>query len=323
MEVFKKVKVYDFVKYSSYGLVVSIVLIIASFVLLGVKGFSLGIDFAGGSVVQLQYNKDAPLAEIRELLAKDERFKNSQVSEFGSKQEVLLKIPYIPTGVNEDMAQDIITLLKPSGDFELRRLDSVGPKVGDELKQNGIIALTLALVAMMIYISFRYEWRFSLAGVLALIHDVVIVSGVVILAGVDFNLDVLAALLTLIGYSINDTIIIFDRIREQMLIKRQKDMRYVINEAVSRTLSRTLLTSLTVFFVVLTLYLFGGEIIVGFSLPMLAGVIVATCSSIFVAPRLAMMFGFSLEEYYQKEAKKLKCKEEKKRLREMYEKGRL
>ena len=323
MEVFKKVKVYDFVKYSSYGLVISLVLILASFVLLGVKGFNLGIDFAGGSVVQLQYSKDAPLAQIRELLAKDERFKNSQVSEFGSKQEVLLKIPYIPTGVNEDMAQDIITLLKPSGDFELRRLDSVGPKVGDELKQNGIIALTLALVAMMIYISFRYEWRFSLAGVLALMHDVIIVSGVVILVGVDFNLDVLAALLTLIGYSINDTIIIFDRIREQMLIKRQKDMRYVINEAVSCTLSRTLLTSLTVFFVVLTLYLFGGEIIVGFSLPMLVGVIVATCSSIFFAPRLAVMFGFSLEEYYQKEAVKLKRKEEKKRLREMYEKGRL
>ncbi len=323
MEVFKKVKVYDFVKYSSYGLVISLVLILASFVLLGVKGFNLGIDFAGGSVVQLQYSKDAPLAQIRELLSYDERFKNSQVSEFGSKQEVLLKIPYIPTGVNEDMAQDIITLLKPSGDFELRRLDSVGPKVGDELKQNGIIALTLALVAMMIYISFRYEWRFSLAGVLALMHDVIIVSGVVILVGVDFNLDVLAALLTLIGYSINDTIIIFDRIREQMLIKRQKDMRYVINEAVSCTLSRTLLTSLTVFFVVLTLYLFGGEIIVGFSLPMLVGVIVATCSSIFVAPRLAVMFGFSLEEYYQKEATKLKRKEEKKRLREMYEKGRL
>lgn len=323
MEVFKKVKVYDFVKYSSYGLVISLVLILASFVLLGVKGFNLGIDFAGGSVVQLQYSKDAPLAQIRELLSYDERFKNSQVSEFGSKQEVLLKIPYIPAGVNEDMAQDIITLLKPSGDFELRRLDSVGPKVGDELKQNGIIALTLALVAMMIYISFRYEWRFSLAGVLALMHDVIIVSGVVILVGVDFNLDVLAALLTLIGYSINDTIIIFDRIREQMLIKRQKDMRYVINEAVSCTLSRTLLTSLTVFFVVLTLYLFGGEIIVGFSLPMLVGVIVATCSSIFVAPRLAIMFGFSLEEYYQKEATKLKRKEEKKRLREMYEKGRL
>lgn len=202
-------------------------------------------------------------------------------------------------------------------------MDSVGPKVGDELKKNGIIVLTLALVAMMVYISFRYEWRFSLAGVLALVHDVIIVSGAVILANVDFNLDVLAALLTIIGYSINDTIIIFDRIREQMLIKRQKDMKYVINEAVSCTLSRTLLTSLTVFFVVLTLYLFGGEIIVGFSLPMLVGVIVATCSSMFVAPRLALLFGFNLDEYYQKEANKLKKQEEKKRLRAMYEQGRL
>lgn len=323
MEIFKKVKVYDFVKYSSYGLVISSILIIVSFVLLGLKGFNLGIDFAGGSIVQLQYTRAAPLPQIRELLTQDDRFKNSQVSEFGSKEEVLLKIPYTPSEANEDISKDIVTLLEPSGSFELRRVDSVGPKVGDELKKNGIIALTLALVAMMVYISFRYEWRFSLAGVLALVHDVIIVSGAVILANVDFNLDVLAALLTIIGYSINDTIIIFDRIREQMLIKRQKDMKYVINEAVSCTLSRTLLTSLTVFFVVLTLYLFGGEIIVGFSLPMLVGVIVATCSSMFVAPRLALLFGFNLDEYYQKEANKLKKQEEKKRLRAMYEQGRL
>ncbi|WP_295700110.1 protein translocase subunit SecF [uncultured Helicobacter sp.] len=323
MEIFKKVKVYDFVKYSSYGLVISSILIIVSFVLLGLKGFNLGIDFAGGSIVQLQYTRAAPLPQIRELLTQDERFKNSQVSEFGSKEEVLLKIPYTPSEANEDISKDIVTLLEPSGSFELRRVDSVGPKVGDELKKNGIIVLTLALVAMMVYISFRYEWRFSLAGVLALVHDVIIVSGAVILANVDFNLDVLAALLTIIGYSINDTIIIFDRIREQMLIKRQKDMKYVINEAVSCTLSRTLLTSLTVFFVVLTLYLFGGEIIVGFSLPMLVGVIVATCSSMFVAPRLALLFGFNLDEYYQKEANKLKKQEEKKRLRAMYEQGRL
>lgn len=321
MEILKKVKVYDFVKYSFYGLIFSGILIVASLVLLGVKGFNLGIDFAGGSVVQLQYAQAAPLAQIRTLLAQDERFKNSQVSEFGSKEEVLLKIPYTPLDVNEDISEDILTLLESSGNFELRRMDSVGPKVGDELKQNGIIALTLALIAMMVYISFRYEWRFSLAGVLALIHDVIIVSGVVILAGVDFNLDVLAALLTIIGYSINDTIIIFDRIREQMMIKRQKDMAYVINEAVSCTLSRTLLTSLTVFFVVLTLYLFGGEIIIGFSLPMLVGVIVATYSSMFVAPRLAILFGFNLDEYYKRESNKLKRAEEKKRLRAMYEQG--
>lgn len=323
MEIFKKVKIYDFVKYSQYGLIVSSLLILASFALLGVKGFSLGIDFAGGTIVQLQYEKEAPLAQIRTLLSQDERLKNSQVSEFGAKEEVLIRIPYIQTAVNEDLSQYIIDLLSPSGHFELRRMDTVGPKVGDELKQNGIIALTFALIAMMAYVSFRYEWRFSLAGVLALVHDVIITSGAVILAGIDFNLDVLAALLTIIGYSINDTIIIFDRIREQMMRKRQDDMKYVINEAVSCTLSRTMLTSLTVFFVVLTLYLFGGEIIVGFSLPMLVGVIVATFSSMFVAPRLALIFGFDIKKYYQKEVEKLKKKEEKKRLRAMYEQGRL
>lgn len=323
MEIFKKVKIYDFVKYSQYGLIVSSLLIIVSFALLGVKGFNLGIDFAGGTIVQLQYEKEAPLAQIRTLLSKDERLKNSQVSEFGAKEEVLIRIPYIQTAVNEDLSQYIVDLLSPSGHFELRRMDTVGPKVGDELKQNGIIALTFALIAMMAYVSFRYEWRFSLAGVLALVHDVIITSGAVILAGIDFNLDVLAALLTIIGYSINDTIIIFDRIREQMMRKRQDDMKYVINEAVSCTLSRTMLTSLTVFFVVLTLYLFGGEIIVGFSLPMLVGVIVATFSSMFVAPRLALIFGFDIKKYYQKEVEKLKKKEEKKRLRAMYEQGRL
>lgn len=319
MEIFKKVKVYDFVKFSHYGIIISALFFIASLVLLGVKGFNLGIDFAGGSIVQLQYDQSAPLAQIRDLLTQDERFKGSQVSEFGSDKEVLLKIPYIPTEVSEDFSANIVSILAPSGNFELRRVDTVGPKVGDELKKNGVIALSLALVAMMLYISFRYEWRFSLAGVLALGHDVVIVSGVVVLAGIDFNLDVLAALLTIIGYSINDTIIIFDRIREQMMIRRQKDMGYVINEAVSCTLSRTLLTSLTVLFVVLTLYLFGGEIILGFSFPMLVGVLVATYSSIFMAPKLALLLGFNLEEYYKKETLKLRKQEEKRRMREMYE----
>lgn len=323
MEILKKVRVYDFVKYSSYGLAISIVLIIASFALLAVKGFNLGIDFAGGSVVQLQYKEAAPLAQIRALLAQDERFKNTQVSEFGSKEEVLLKIPYIPTNVDEDIAQDILKLLESSGSFELRRMDSVGPKVGDELKQNGIIALIFALSAMMIYISFRYEWRFSLAGVLALMHDVIIVSGAVILAGIDFNLDVLAALLTIIGYSINDTIIIFDRIRETIGLRVNDGLEKVINEALSATLSRTILTSLTMFFSVFTLYLFGGEIIKGFSLPMLVGSIVGSYSSIFVASKLVILFKFDLKKYHQKVADAERRALEKKKLREMYEKGRI
>ncbi|WP_394996352.1 protein translocase subunit SecF [uncultured Helicobacter sp.] len=324
MEVFKKIKVYDFAKYSSYGLILSAILCIGAVALIVIKDFKLGIDFAGGSIVQIQYDTQpqAPIPQIREILSRYETFKGFQVSEFGSPNEVLIKLPLVenPQGSTLQMVQEI---LKPTGEFSIRRNDEIGAKVGDEFKRKGILSLVLAFVAMMVYISFRYEWRFSLAGIMALIHDVILASAVVIIADIDFNLEVLAALLTLIGYSINDTIIIFDRIREQMLSKRMSDMRYVINEAVSRTLSRTLLTSLTVFFVVLTLYLFGGEIIKGFSLPMLAGVIVGTYSSMFVAPRLALLFGFSLEEYYQKEMKKLKKQEEKKRLRAMYENGRV
>lgn len=322
MEVFQTTKIYDFTKYSFYGLIVSIILCLGSIVLIVTKDFKLGIDFAGGSIVQIQYDtiSQAPLSQIREILSQHEEFKGFQVSEFGAPNEVLIKLPLVENPKASTL-QVIQEILKPTGEFSIRRNDEIGAKVGDEFKYKGILSLTLAFIAMMIYISFRYEWRFALAGIVALMHDVILASAVVILADIDFNLEVLAALLTLIGYSINDTIIIFDRIREQMLVKRVNDMKYVINEALSRTLSRTLLTSLTVFFVVLTLYLFGGEIIRGFSLPMLAGVIIGTYSSMFVAPRLALVFGFNLEEYYQKEMKKLKKQENKKRLRAMYEKG--
>lgn len=322
MEVFQTTKIYDFTRYSFYGLIISTILCLGSVVLIVTKDFKLGIDFAGGSIVQIQYNNisQAPLPQIREILSQHEEFKGFQVSEFGTPDEVLIKLPLVenPKASTLQIVQEI---LKSTGEFSIRRNDEIGAKVGDEFKYKGILSLTLAFIAMMIYISFRYEWRFALAGIVALMHDVILASAVVILADIDFNLEVLAALLTLIGYSINDTIIIFDRIREQMLAKRVNDMKYVINEALSRTLSRTLLTSLTVFFVVLTLYLFGGEIIRGFSLPMLAGVIIGTYSSMFVAPRLALVFGFNLEEYYQKEMKKLKKQENKKRLRAMYEKG--
>lgn len=324
MEVFRKVKIYDFVKYSLYGLILSSILCIASIVLIVVKDFKLGIDFVGGSIVQIQYTQlsRAPIQQIREILSTDERFKGFQVSEFGEPNEVLLKLPEFGESSNQ-VAQIVQSLLVPTGEFEIRRDNTISGKVGDEFKKKGIISIILALVAMMVYISFRYEWRFSLAGICTLAHDVIIVCGVVIITDIDFNLEVLAALLTLIGYSINDIIIIFDRIREQMLAKRMNDMNFVINEAVSATLSRTILTSVTVFLVVLTLYLFGGDIIKGFSLPMLVGVLIATYSSMFVAPRLAILFGFSLDKYYQKELEKKKRAQEKERLRAMYENGRV
>ncbi|PAF43560.1 protein translocase subunit SecF [Helicobacter sp. 11S02596-1] len=323
MEIFKQVKILDFVRYSKYGLILSIFLTIGAFTLLFFKGFTPGIDFAGGSAAQIKYEQNAPIEKIRHLLESDPQFKGVQVSEFGSKNEVLVRIPYTQASAENDLGPIITKILEPTGKFEIRKLDTVGPKVGNELRQKGILSLLLATLAMMLYVSFRYEWRFALAGIVALIHDVIITAASVIVFDIDLNLEVIAALLTLIGYSINDTIIIFDRIREKMLTQKTNNIEEVINDAISSTLSRTLLTSLTVFFVVLTLYLFGGEIIVGFSLPMLIGVVFGTYSSMFVAPKLAIIFGFDIQKYHAKEIKKAKKAQEKKQLRQMYENGRV
>lgn len=324
MEIFKQQKIFDFVRWSKYGLIASILLTLASFYLFFGVGFNLGIDFAGGSTAQIQYTQqNAPMAEIRKFLATDERFKNAQVSRFGADNEIIIKIPF-----NEDLKANEIdttlhTLLESSGEFSIRKLDTVGPKVGDELRKSAILSLVLATIAMMAYVSFRYEWRFALASIIALVHDIVITAASVIIFKIDLNLEVIAALLTLLGYSINDTIIIFDRIREKMLEGKKMNANEVINEAVSSTLTRTTLTSLTMFFVVLTLYLFGGQIIVGFSLPLLVGVVFGTYSSMFVAPKLAILLNFSVEAYYAKEVQKAKKQEEKKRMRQLYEGGRV
>lgn len=287
-------------------------------------GFNLGIDFAGGSTAQIQYTQqNAPMAEIRKLLATDERFKNAQVSRFGADNEIIIKIPFNENLKANEIDTTLHTLLESSGEFSIRKLDTVGPKVGDELRKSAILSLVLATIAMMAYVSFRYEWRFALASIIALVHDIVITAASVIIFKIDLNLEVIAALLTLLGYSINDTIIIFDKIREKMLEGKKMNANEVINEAVSSTLTRTTLTSLTMFFVVLTLYLFGGQIIVGFSLPLLVGVVFGTYSSMFVAPKLAILLNFSVEAYYAKEVQKAKKHEEKKRMRQLYEGGRV
>ncbi|WP_163565987.1 protein translocase subunit SecF [Helicobacter suis] len=321
MELFKRVRILNFMEYSKWGLGASCVVLLLCLALIIFKGFNLGVDFAGGSVAQVRFEKKAPLAQIREVFAKA-HLNGVQVSAFGSDQEVVIKIPVGKQEI-KDLGSKITEILAPLGKFEIRKLDSVGPKVGDELKQRGILSLVLAIVAMMLYVSFRYEWRFALASVLALVHDSLITATSAIVFNIDLNLEVIAAVLTLIGYSINDTIIIFDRIREKMLAGRSNDLNFVINEAISSTLTRTLLTSLTVFFVLLVLYLFGSRILIGFSLPMLIGTVVGTYSSIFLAPRIAVLLGFDLAKYHDNELKKAKRKQEKERLRRLYEHGRV
>jgi len=199
----------------------------------------------------------------------------------------------------------------------------VGAKVGNELREKGMMALVLAVIGILIYVSYQYEWRFAVASVLALVHDVSIALGAIVLLSIEVNLDILAAILTLLGYSINDTIIVFDRIRDSIRRTKQTNLFVLIDESITMTLSRTTLTSLTVFIVVLFLYLFGGEIINGFSLTLLIGVIVGTYSSIFIASPLSQWLGFSIEKFRAKEAEKLKREKEKERMRAMYEQGTL
>jgi len=311
----------DFMGKSRISLIFSALVVAASIALVLFKGLNLGIDFAGGTLVQVQYEKAAPIKQMREVLSKDKIFAGSSISEFGSPNEVIVRVKNSTGGVTSDLGDVARDLLKGTGNFEVRRVDIVGPKVGSELKEKGIMAMLLAIVGILIYVSVRFEWRFAIASVFALVHDISIAMGALVLFNVDVNLDILAALLTILGYSLNDTIIVFDRIREGLIASKTADLDETINESVTRTLSRTTLTSLTTFFVVLTLYLFGGEIINGFAFTLLVGVVVGTYSSIFVASSLLKRFGFSITNYKTKLANKEKRVKEKERMRAQFEQG--
>jgi preprotein translocase subunit SecF len=321
MEIFKSDKIYDFMSKSKIFLGISLIMMLASYALLFTKGLNYGIDFAGGTLVQVKYDQPAPIQKIRELLKKDEMFASASVTEFGSPEEVIIKIPTSSKSVSTDIGDKARTLLKESGKFEVRRVDMVGPKVGNELREKGLMAMALSILVILIYVSFRFEWRFALASIFALVHDVSIALGAISLFNIDVNLDILAAILTILGYSLNDTIIVFDRIREGIQQSKIYDLFQIINESITKTLSRTTLTSLTTFFVVLTLFLFGGEIIHGFSFTMLVGVIVGTYSSIFIASPFLKWLGFSVEEYKKRLAEKEKMRKEKERMRKEFEGG--
>jgi preprotein translocase subunit SecF len=321
MEFFKYTKTYDFMSKKMITLVISLSLVIASFGVLATKGLNYGIDFAGGTVIQVKYDKPAPINEMRALISTNELFEGASISEFGSPDEVVIRVRTSSSSVTSDMGDVAREALKGSGNFEIRRVDIVGPKVGDELREKGIMAMVLAIIGILIYVSFRFEWRFALASVAALIHDVSIAMGAISLFAIEVNLDILAAMLTILGYSLNDTIIVFDRIREGINKIKSAVLSKVINESVTRTLSRTTLTSLTTFFVVLTLWLWGGEIIHGFGFTLLVGIIVGTYSSIFVASPVLIWLGFDIKAFRTKLSEKEKRRVEKERMRAQFEQG--
>ncbi|MEA1914193.1 MAG: protein translocase subunit SecF [Campylobacterota bacterium] len=321
MEMFRKAQTYNFMGRRLPFLGLSGLLIVASLVLILTKGLNFGIDFAGGTIVQVQYTTAAPIDKIRDTLAHHKEYKNASITEFGAPEEVVIRITGSSTSLQTDVGDAMREILKPTGEFEVRRVDMVGPKVGGELQEKGLMALALSLIVIMIYVSYRFEWRFAIASILALIHDVTIAMGAIALFQVDVNLDILAAILTILGYSLNDTIIVFDRIREGVQTSKKSELNEVVNESVSRTLSRTILTSLTTFFVVFTLFLFGGEIIHGFGFTLLVGIVVGTYSSIFIAASFLVQFRFSIANFRDKEAKKNKRQQEKDRMRAQFEQG--
>ena len=306
---------------SKIAIAISITLMLLSYALLATKGLNYGIDFAGGTIVQVKYEGKAPIEKMREKLKSNPLFKDATITEFGSPDEVIIRMKTSSKDVKQDIGDIVRKQLEGTGKFEIRRVDIVGPKVGSELREKGLMAMVLAIASILIYVAFRFEWRFAVASILALVHDVSIALGFISFFAVDVNLDVLAALLTLLGYSLNDTIIVFDRIREGIVKSKESSLEAIINESITKTLSRTTLTSLTTFFVVLTLFLFGGEIIYAFSFTMLVGIIVGTYSSIFVASPILMWFGFDVKSYRAKLAEKAKREAEKEKLRAQYEGG--
>ncbi len=321
MELFRYTRTFNFMGKSKMAMFLSVAVVLASYAILATKGLNYGVDFAGGTVVQVKYTSTAPIKVMRQALKENKLFTNASISEFGSPDEVVIRMKVSSGSVTRDIGDITREALKGTGEFTIRRVDIVGPTVGAELKEKGIMSLLLAVFGILIYVAFRFEWRFAVASIVALIHDVSIALGMVALFAIDVNLDVLAGLLTILGYSLNDTIIVFDRIREGVTKGRNVALKDTINESVTRTLARTTLTSLTTFFVVFTLFMFGGEIIHPFAFTLLVGVVVGTYSSVFVASPILLWFGFDVKNYHVKLANKAKREAEKQKMRDQFDGG--
>lgn len=287
----------DFMKYKMPALILSLVLVIASLISLSVKGLNLGLDFTGGTVIEVAFNEQADLTKVRGSLA-ERGFPDAQVQYFGNSQEVMIRIAPRPGVEQKAIGEQILSAINEvaATPVTVRKVDVVGASVGNELKEDGFLAVLMALVGILIYVAMRFEWRFSVGAVVSLLHDVIITLGLFSVTGMEFDLTVLAAILALIGYSINDTIVVFDRIREMFRKLRDATVDETVNEAVTSTLSRTTMTSFTTALTLIVLFTMGGAMIHGFATALLFGIAIGTYSSIFVASALAVILGASRED---------------------------
>ena len=276
----------NFLGVKKFAALLSISIIIAGIVSLVMKGGPLlSIDFTGGAIAQIKFKQAVDISELRNNLG-NFGFTNAEIIEFGSPDEVLIKTQY--TGSSNEISEKLTTALGET--FTLRRVESVGPKIGRELQQDALVAIGLALMMILIYIAFRFDAYYALGSVAAIIHDVLITLGVFSLLSYEINLSIIAAFLTIVGYSLNDTIVVFDRIRENIPKHMKKTLKEVVNLSLNETMSRTVITSLTTMMVVVILFIWGGEVINLFAFALIVGVFVGTYSSIFVASPVMLYF---------------------------------
>ncbi|MEE9345290.1 MAG: protein translocase subunit SecF [Methylococcales bacterium] len=289
--------IYDFMGKRKLAMILSALLIIISIASLIFRGLELGIDFTGGTLVEIGYPGSVDPQIIRNQLVAG-GFDDASVQHFGTAKDILIRLPSKEGRVSAELSNRIMEVVR-SGDgaaAQLRRIEFVGPQVGEELRENGGLAMLYAIFGILLYVAWRFEYRFSLGAVAALIHDVIITLGFFSVFALEFNLSVLAAILAVIGYSLNDTIVVFDRIRENFLRMRKGEPIEVMNVSLNQTLTRTVITSLTTLLVLIALVLMGGEIIHNFAIALIVGVLIGTYSSIYVASPVVLALGVSKED---------------------------
>ena len=281
-----------FIRHRTVAMALSALLVVGSIVVFLANGLNFGIDFRGGTLIEASAESTVDLAELRGRLGALD-LGEVQIQEFGKETDVLIRIAEKEgaTDASNNLSAVERVRAELSGDFDVRRVEIVGPQVSAELIQTGVMAVLAAIASMLIYIWFRFEWQFSVGAVLALVHDVALTIGLFALLQLDFNLSILAAILTIVGYSMNDTVVVYDRVRENLRKYKKMDLAELLNIAINETLSRTVMTSVTTMLALLALYILGGEVIRGFTFAMIWGVIVGTYSSIFIASPLLMMLG--------------------------------
>ncbi|MFK3660943.1 protein translocase subunit SecF [Scandinavium sp. NPDC088450] len=290
-------KVYDFMRWDFWAFSISGLLLVASIIIIGVRGFNWGLDFTGGTVIEITLEKPVDMEQTRASLEKA-GFVEPLVQNFGSSHDIMVRMPPVKTeSGSQELGSKVLDVINESTsqNAAIKRIEFVGPSVGADLAQSGAMALLAALISILVYVGFRFEWRLAAGVVIALAHDVVITMGILSLFHIEVDLTIVASLMSVIGYSLNDSIVVSDRIRENFRKIRRGTPYEIFNVSLTQTLHRTLITSGTTLMVILMLFLFGGPVLEGFSLTMLIGVSIGTVSSIYVASALALKLGMKRE----------------------------